>query len=952
MNTTQTPHAPHTTLALAVAIFAASLVVFAQTPQQTTPPASQTSQPTPPPPAQEPDPTGRGGAEGRGRGGGGRQDLTGIDFTKQPSVLAKTPEEELKTFILQPGYRLELVLADPVIQEPTAIAFDGNARMFVVEDRSYMLDLDMTGQLDPISRISLHVDTNNDGVYDKHTVFVDNLVFPRFVTPFGPNTILTKESNAQEVWKYTDTNGDGVADKKELFDTGYGRLANIEGQEAFLTWTLDNWLYSTYNAFRARWTPHGVIKEPTGNNRGEWGVTQDNDGKMWFESGAPGVPISFQFPIVYGNFNVPDELEPDFRIPWGAPVRVADMQGGLNATRMPDGSLKGVTGSAGNDIYRGHRLPKELVGEYLYGEPVGRIVRRIHAEKKEGLTYLHNAYPNNEFIKSLDPYFRPVDVTTAPDGTVYITDMYHGIIQVGNFAGPGTYLRARVQQYDLDKVIHKGRIWRLVYDGVKPDRSDALRRDRVVPRMNNETPAQLVTHLSHPNGWWRDTAQQLLVLKQDKSVVPALLSIVKTSTNLLARFHALWTLEGLEALKPSLLRQLMEDSEPRMRIQAIRASETLYKARDRSFASDYAKMASDPDVDVVIQALLTINRWKVPDAATTTKATMDGNPARGVQIVGSTMLAAAANAAAGGRGRANLTTDQLALLDRGGQIYNELCFACHGPDGLGTPKPELSTTMAPPLAGSPRVNSHRDYIAKVVLRGLTGLVDGKSYTDAMVAMDTQSDEWIAAVGSFVRNNFGNSGGFITPEDVARVRAATADRKTFWTLPELTASMPTPLFTDGWKLTASHNTDAAIGALSLTAWNAGGPQQTGMWFQVELPKVETVTEIQFQSPPPGGRAGAGNAAAVTASGAPVAGPPGFPRSYKVEVSTDGSTWTGVSEGKGNGLTTVSTFQAVPARFVRISLTTSVDDAPAWSIQSLKIYALPQPEKRATAPAGRH
>ena len=82
---------------------------------------------------------------------------------------------------------------------------------------------------------------------------------------------------------------------------------------------------------------------------------------------------------------MPDELEPDFRIPWGAPVRVADMQGGLSATRMPDGSLKSVTGSAGNDIFRGHRLPTDLVGEYLYGEPVGRIVRRIHPEKKDGL---------------------------------------------------------------------------------------------------------------------------------------------------------------------------------------------------------------------------------------------------------------------------------------------------------------------------------------------------------------------------------------------------------------------------------------------------------------------------------------------------------------------------------------------------------------------------------------
>ncbi len=870
---------------------------------------------------------------GQGRAGGG-QDLSGIDFTKQPPVLAKTPEEQLKQFILQPGYRLELVLADPVIQEPTAIAFDGNGRMFVVEDRSYMLDLDMTGQLDPISRISLHVDTDNDGVYDKHTVFVDHLVFPRFVTPFGPNTILTKESNAQEVWKYTDTNGDGVADKKELFDTGYGRLANIEGQEAFLTWTLDNWLYSTYNAFRARWTPHGVIKEPTGNNRGEWGVTQDNDGKMWFESGAPGVPVSFQFPIVYGNFNVPDELEPDFRIPWGAPVRVADMQGGLNATRMPDGSLKSVTGSAGNDIYRGHRLPKDLVGDYLYGEPVGRIVRRIHPEQKEGLTYLHNVYPNNEFIKSLDPLFRPVDVTTAPDGTVYITDMYHGIIQVGNFAGPGTYLRARVQQYDLDKIIHKGRIWRLVYDGVKPDRSDALRRDRIVPRMNNETAAQLVAHLSHPNGWWRDTAQQLLVLKQDKSVVPALQLIVKTSKNLLARFHAMWTLEGLGALKPVLVRQLMEDAEPRMRIQAIRASETLYKAGDRSFGADYARMAGDPSVDVVIQALLTMNRWKVPDAAATTTKVMQSNPARGVQVVGTTMLSAAATA--GARARAALTPEQQAQLDRGGQIYNELCFACHGTDGMGTPKPELAATMAPPLAGSPRVNAHRDYITKVLLHGLVGPVDGKSYTDMMVAMGTFNDDWIAAVGSYVRNNFGNSGGFITPADVARVRAATADRKAFWTLPELMASMPVALFTDGWKLSASHNTEAAAGALTLTGWNAGAAQQAGMWFQIELPRTETISEIQFQSPPPGGRGGAGNAAAVTTSGAPVAGPPGFPRGYKVETSPDGSSWSAAAAGNGTGLATIIPFQPVAAKFVRISLTADAADAPAWSMQNLKVY----------------
>ena len=204
------------------------------------------------------------------------------DFSKRDPVQPLSPEEELKKFVLPPGYRLEPVLSDPVIESPTAIAFDGNGRMFVLEDRGWMQDAEGRGEADPVGRISLHVDTNGDGVYDKHTNFVDHLVFPRFVLPFGPNAILTKESHTQEVWKYTDTNGDGVADKKELFDTGYGRLANVQSEESFLRWGLDNWLYSAVNGFRARWTPHGVVKEPVGANGAQWGVSQDNDGKMWF----------------------------------------------------------------------------------------------------------------------------------------------------------------------------------------------------------------------------------------------------------------------------------------------------------------------------------------------------------------------------------------------------------------------------------------------------------------------------------------------------------------------------------------------------------------------------------------------------------------------------------------------------------------------------------------------
>jgi mono/diheme cytochrome c family protein len=824
-----------------------------------------------------------------------------------------TPAEELKHFILQPGYRMELVLSDPDIQDPVAIAFDGDGRMFVLEQRGYMQDADATAELAPVGRISLHTDTNHDGVYDKHSVFVDHLSFPRFVTPFGRNAILTKESNADEVWKYTDTDGDGIADKKELFDTGYGRAGNVEHQEAFLTWTMDNWMYSTYNAFRARWTPHGVLKETTGPNGGTWGVTQDDDGKQWFQGSSSGLPSYWQFPIVYGNFGGGREsptMDPGLIVPWGAPLHVADMQAGLAVARAADGTLASTTAGAGAAVFRGDRLPKELVGDYFYGEEVARIIRRVHVEKNDGLTYIRNAYAKNEFIKATDPIFRPVDQASAPDGTLYIVDMYHGIIQESEWTGRGSYLRARIEQYGLDKVVHHGRIWRVVYDGVKNDHSDRIDRDDTMPHMSSETAAELVTHLTHPNGWWRDTAQQLLVLKQDLSVVPALQRMASSSPMLLARFHAMWTLEGLGALDAALVRRLMQDPEPRMRVQAIRASETLYKAGDKSFAADYTRLTKDPNVDVVIQAMLTMNRWKVPDAASTIKATADSNKSRGVQTVANVVSAAAASAAA--TRRSSLTAEERAALERGGQIYQELCFACHGTDGFGTPRPETNTTMGPPLAGSPRVAGHRDYVVNVLLHGLTGPIDGRTYTDVMVPMGSNSDDWIAAVASYVRATFDNAGP-VTPADVARVRAASASRTSPWTSDALVSTLPVPLLNDGWKLSASQNSAAANEALTLTSWMSGTPQQGGMWLEVELPASARVTEIQFESLGPA---------------------TSFPRSYAVEVSVDGSSWRKVAEAANQGSNAAISFAPVDAKFFRITQT-AAKSSTSWSVRNLKL-----------------
>jgi mono/diheme cytochrome c family protein/glucose/arabinose dehydrogenase len=885
-------------------------------------------------------PTGRGG---RGFGGALADDPVNAtaDFGPKPAVKPLTPGEQAAKFWLPPGFRMEPVLTDPVIEESAQIAFDGNGRMFVLELRGYMQDADAGGQLDPVGRISVHEDADNDGTYERHAIFVDGLVFPRFVTPWGANAVLTMESNADEVWKYTDTNNDSVADKRELFATGFGRLANVEHQQSGLFWAMDNWLYSTVNAFRARWTPNGPVRqEPTGGNGAQWGATQDNYGKVWFQAGASGMPGYFQFPVHYGNFVVPDQFEPNLNITWGAPVLVADMQGGLPAVRLPDGSLNRATGAAGNDVFRGHRLPRDMIGDYFYGEAVGRIVRRLRPVKTEGLTQLRNVYPLSEFIRSTDPLFRPVDMTTAPDGTMYITDMYRGIIQEATWSGPGTYLRKKIEQYQLDKVVRHGRIWRLTYDGIE--------RDRTRPRMLHETAAQLVAHLRHPNGWWRDTAQQLLVLGQDKSVVPALqkLAATRSATDQLARIHALWTLEGLEALDASFVRELIRDADPQIRIQAIRASETLYKAGDRSFAAEYRAAAKDSDPDVAIQGMLTSKLFALPDLKSVVESAQAANKARGVQQVATLILNPAANAGRGmgaGRGGAPMLTDeQASVMQRGDQVYKELCFTCHGPDGRGAQQDggPPGTIMAPSLVGSPRVLGHRDYVIRTLLHGMTGPLDGRTYpAGVMMPLGANDDAWIAAIASYVRNSFGNRASFITAGDVARVRALTGARKTMWTVQELDTSVPRMLLAQpAWKLTASHNPSAAPGALTFTTWSSEAPQQPGMWFQVELPDPVRLTEIQFDSPAPRGR-GFGGRGRGGPGGQPFTPPPGtYPRGFKVEISTDGRAWTPVAEGKGGDSSTVIAFAPVRAKLIRITQTASAEEAPNWSIQRLRLFEL--------------
>ena len=835
------------------------------------------------------------------------------DFPPQPPIPALPPQETLKTFKLPPGYHMELVLAEPHIKEPVAAVFDGNGRLFVAEMRTYMQDIDGTGELTNKSRVSLHWSSKGDGGMDKHTVFADNLKLPRMILPLGPGELLINETDTQDIYLWRDKDGDGVADEKKLWYAGGPRGGNMEHQQSGLIWCTDNWLYMTYNAWRLRWQGYDKepLKENTPGNGGQWGLTQDDWGKPWYvNAGGERGPLNFQTHIYYGALNTKDQFVGDFASVWPL-VGLADVQGGYARFRPEDKTLNHFTATCGAEVFRGDRLPTDLRGDLLFSEPVGRLIRRTKIEVKDGVTRLSNPYESvkGEFIRSTDPNFRVVNMNTAPDGTLYLVDMYRGIIQEGNWTREGSYLRKAILQYSLDKNVGRGRIWRLVHDDFKPGPQ---------PKMDAEKSTDLVAHLAHPNGWWRDTAQRTLVIRNDKAVLPALQSMARTHANPLARMHALWTIEGLGALDAALAREKLKDTHPQVRIAALRASETLLKAGDKSFETDYTVLAKGKDIDLAWQALLTANTLKITNSRSLLISSIAATNAPKVFKELGVMLLAPPTS----WGKEFSGADKN-LLTKGEAVFKELCFACHGFDGRGMPveggKP--GTTLAPPLAGSPRVVGQREAIIHILLKGLAGPINGKTYEALMVPMESNNDEWIASVASYVRNSFGNKAGMVSVKDVAALRAEAKIRTQPWNVEELAAALPNAPLANraAWKLTASHNAAAltnAVDGKADTRYDTKKQQEPGMWVQIELPSETAITGVRLDA------AGSGN---------------DFPRGYKVELSADGQTWgKPVATGEGKAALTDIKFPTAKTKFIRITQTGS---APGkfWSIHELDVLS---------------
>jgi len=522
-----------------------------------------------------------------------------------PEAIPLSPKEALKSFIVAPGYHLELVASEPLIESPVAIQFGPDGRCWVVEMRGYMLDFDGTGEDLPTGRVVVLSDRDEKGQYRKSDIFIDNLILPRALQLVADG-ILIGAPPYLKFWH--ESKKLGKADSSTVISEDFGiqvnprrpELANPQRSPNNLLWALDNWIYSGGYTKKFKYVKGKWITGQT-TFRGEWGLSQDNFGHLFHNSNSDQLRADV-IPSLYLGRN------PNYSRALGTNVLVVENQfvwpvrvtPGTNRAYKPetmrDGKLKEFTAACAPWIYRANDLPAEFYGNAFVCEPAANLIKRNIVSYPNGTITSKEAYVEKEFIGSTDERFRPVNLTTGPDGGLYIVDFYRGLLE--DKVSLTSYLRKQVEDRDLLKSSNMGRIYRVVADNQKP---------QVFPRLDLESIPQLATELSQTNAWRSETAQRLLIEKADESIFPLLRHQALYDSSPSGRLHALCTLEGLSGADSSTIIACLRDPEAYVRTAALRISEPLLKhGQNNELLAAVLKLKDDLSYEVQQQLVLTL----------------------------------------------------------------------------------------------------------------------------------------------------------------------------------------------------------------------------------------------------------------------------------------------------------------------------------------------------------
>ncbi|MEM7014095.1 MAG: PVC-type heme-binding CxxCH protein, partial [Verrucomicrobiota bacterium] len=466
-------------------------------------------------------------------------------------------DDAVSTISVADDLVVELVAAEPLVQDPVDIAWDYEGRLWVVEMADYPIGVD--GK--PGGRVRYLVDEDDDGFYDKSTVFLDGLAYPNSVMPWRNGVLVT---TANGIFMAHDSDGDLVADSKEPIIEGLP-AANPQHQLGGLQWGLDGWVHSA-NELRGDGREIKSVKTgetlnlssgdlrfhpDTGefalrSGRTQFGLSRDDWGN-WFGSSNSRPWWHCPLDERYLRRN-PNVIYPSPYAYLGDPPSAGPVYPTSKALKRFNDydKVNRITSACNVAPYRDTLIGNEASRSLFVAEPVHNLVTRIVLEPN-GATFTGRRAKNeqeSEFFASTDSWCRPTAIRTGPDGAIYIVDMYRLVIEHPEWI-PEMWQR----RLNLRAGHDKGRIYR-----VRP-------KDRQL--------REFAPSLESQNGTQRDLAHQQLVWNAGDGIDESFEKGKLPQT----RLQAMAALDQLESMNENLLTKALKDEHPGVRKQAVRIAE-------------------------------------------------------------------------------------------------------------------------------------------------------------------------------------------------------------------------------------------------------------------------------------------------------------------------------------------------------------------------------------------
>lgn len=537
------------------------------------------------------------------------------DLLRGVPTAPQSPAEALASFRVRPGFHVELVASEPMVQDPVAFDWGADGRLWVVELHDYPLGVDGHGKAGGI--IKFLEDTDGDGTYDRATEFLREVNFPNAILPWRRGVLI---SAAPEILYAEDTDGDGRADVRRVLFSGFNP-GNPQHRANGFALGLDGWIYGANGdsggdirseitgrrvsiqgrdfRFRPDSGEFEAIEGQTqyGRNRDDWGHWFGNANYTWL--------WQYPLPSRYLARN-PHLAVRDTRLML---ARYADSGRVFPASRaLPRPNVVGeenrVTSACSALPYRDDLFGPEFATSVFISEPSENLIHReVVEEVGSGLASRRAAgEERSEFLASTDNWFRPVQLKTGPDGALYVADMYRQIIEHPEWIPADTQARVDVRAGE-----DRGRIYRVVPDGVPRRRG---------MRLAGLGTRELVAALESSNGWQRDTVQRLLQERGDAAAVPALRSLATRSANPKVRVQAAAALNLLGGTELAGVVAGLRDPHPAVRIQALQFSEAFLRpgAVAGELSAAMLALTNEAPGGVLLQLALSLGEWRDPRA--------------------------------------------------------------------------------------------------------------------------------------------------------------------------------------------------------------------------------------------------------------------------------------------------------------------------------------------------